>query len=248
MSAYKCGLALYEYLRQNFYKTINERDLKTSWDIRIYFLLSDLFIYWKILIMKKALILILLLSLTACTALTPKNGDNICSTFREKEDWYDDTKNSFKKWGVPIPVQMAIMHQESHFAADAQPPRPWLLGIIPLPRDSSAYGYAQAKDETWDDYKDKAGNWGADRDDFDDAADFIGWYCDISYRRLGISKRDAKNLYLAYHEGHTGYQRKSYLQKPGLVQLAEKVAKRAKLFQSQLSECKSDLENKGWFF
>jgi hypothetical protein len=163
----------------------------------------------RILIMKKLLILILLHSLTACTALTPKNGDNICSTFREKEDWYDDTKNSFEKWGVPISVQMAIMHQESHFVADVQPPRPWLLGIIPLPRDSSAYGYAQAKDETWDDYKDKAGNWGADRDDFDDAADFIGWYCDISYTRLGISKLDAKNLYLAYHEGHSGYQRNS---------------------------------------
>jgi hypothetical protein len=78
--------------------------------------------------MKKPSILILLLSLTACTALTPKNGDDICSTFREKEDWYDDTKNSFEKWGVPISVQMAIMHQESHFVADAQPPRPWLLG------------------------------------------------------------------------------------------------------------------------
>ena len=65
---------------------------------------------------------------------------------------------------------------------------------------------------------------------------------------LGISKLDAKNLYLAYHEGHSGYQRKSYLQKPGLLQLAEKVAKRAKLFQSQLAECKNDLENKSWFF
>ncbi|MDP3589075.1 MAG: hypothetical protein Q8R54_00865, partial [Methylobacter sp.] len=130
----------------------------------------------------------------------------------------------------------------------AQPPRPWLLGFIPLPRASSAYGYAQAKDETWEGYQDKAGSWGADRDEFSDAADFIGWYCNISHTRLGISKLDAKKLYLAYHEGHGGYQRKSYLQKEGLVQIADKVARRAKLFQSQLRECQGDLENKGWFF
>jgi hypothetical protein len=198
--------------------------------------------------MKKPLFLLLLFTLTACTALPPKNGDNICSTFREKEDWYDDAKNSFEKWGVPIPIQMAIMHQESHFVADAQPPRPWLLGFIPLPRDSSAYGYAQAKDEIWEGYQAKAGSWLADRDEFADASDFIGWYCNISHTRLGISKLDAKNLYLAYHEGHGGYQRKSYLQKPGLVQIADKVAKRAKLFQSQLGECQGDLDSKNWFF
>ena len=198
--------------------------------------------------MKKLLPLLLLTSLSSCTALPPKNSDNICSTFREKEDWYNDAKNAFEKWGVPIHVQMAIMHQESHFVADAEPPRPWLLGFIPLPRPSSAYGYAQAKDETWDDYLGKAGSWGADRDEFSDAADFIGWYCNISYTKLGISKLDAKNLYLAYHEGHGGYQRKSFLKKAGLVQIANKVAKRAKLFQSQLGECKNDLESKGWFF
>lgn len=198
--------------------------------------------------MNKPLILFLSLFLAACTALPPKNTENICSAFREKQGWYDDAKNSFKKWGIPIPVQMAIMHQESHFVADAEPPRPWLLGIVPLPRASSAYGYAQAKDETWDDYQSQAGSWGADRDEFSDAIDFIGWYCNISYTRLGISKLDTKSLYLAYHEGHSGYHHKNYLQKAGLVQIADKVAKRAKLFQSQLGECQNDLENKGGFF
>jgi hypothetical protein len=199
--------------------------------------------------MQKLLILFLLAyMMAACSALPPKNGDNLCAAFREKEDWYDDAKDSFEKWGIPIHIQMAIMHQESHFVADAQPPRPWLLGFIPLPRASSAYGYAQAKDETWDDYQSKAGSWAADREEFSDAADFIGWYCNISHTRLGISKLDAKNLYLAYHEGHGGYQRKSYRQKAGLVQIADKVARRAKLFQSQLRDCQGDLGNKGWFF
>jgi len=180
--------------------------------------------------------------------MTPKNTDNICATFKEKEDWYGDAKEAFERWGVPIHVQMAIMHQESHFVADAQPPRTWLLGFIPWFRPSSAYGYAQAKDETWDSYLDKAGNWGADRDDFADAANFIGWYCDISHNRLGISKLDAANLYLAYHEGHGGFQHKSFLKKPWLQQVANKVAKRATLFQRQLSACEKELQSESWFF
>jgi len=108
--------------------------------------------------MKKPFILPFLFSLAACTSVQPKNSDNICATFREKEDWYDDAKKSYEKWGVPIHVQMAIMHQESHFVADAQPPRTSLLGIIPWFRPTSVYGYAQAIDETWDDYLDKAGS------------------------------------------------------------------------------------------
>jgi hypothetical protein len=198
--------------------------------------------------MKNLLTLFFVFSLAACTAVPPKNSDNICATFREKEDWYDDAKESYEKWGVPIPVQMAIMHQESHFVADAQPPRTWLLGFIPWFRSSSAYGYAQAKDETWDDYLDKAGSWSADRDEFADAADFIGWYSNISHSRLGISKGDANNLYLAYHEGHGGYQHKSFLKKPWLQQVAIKVAKRATLFQSQLSACEKELKSENWFF
>ena len=198
--------------------------------------------------MKTLLTLFFVFSLAACTAVPPKNSDNICATFREKEDWYEDAKESYEKWGVPIPVQMAIMHQESHFVADAQPPRTWLLGFIPWFRSSSAYGYAQAKDETWDDYLDKAGSWSADRDEFADAADFIGWYSNISHSILGISKDDANNLYLAYHEGHGGYQHKSFLKKPWLQQVAIKVAKRATLFQRQLSTCEKELKSENWFF
>lgn len=187
--------------------------------------------------MPKLLTLTLLLFLVACTPLPPKNSGNICSTFIEKDDWYDRARQSYEKWGIPIPVQMAIMHQESRFIADAKPPRARLLGFIPWFRPSNAYGYAQAKDETWDDYLDQAGSWWADRDDFADAADFIGWYCHISHSRLGIAKWDARNLYLAYHEGHGGYARKSYLHKPWLMQLANKVANQADIFQNQLNAC-----------
>ncbi len=187
--------------------------------------------------MKKFVITLTLSLLTACAALPPKNTDNICSVFREKNGWYDHAQRTFKRWGVPVPVQMAIMHQESHFVADAQPPRAWLLGIIPWFRPSSAYGYAQALDGTWDQYLKSTANWDADRDEFADATDFIGWYCDISSARLGVPKWDVKSLYLAYHEGHGGFQRKSYLNKSWLMQIADKVSKRASLFQGQLTGC-----------
>lgn len=188
-------------------------------------------------------LLILCLALTSCTAIPPKYSDNLCATFLEKENWYEEARKSYQKWAIPIPITMAIMHQESHFVEDAQPPRTWLLGFIPWFRASSAYGYAQAKDETWADYLDNAGNEDAERDEFAASADFIGWYCHISHGKLGISKTDAKNLYLAYHEGHSGYRHKTYLKKAWLQKLARKVENRAKLFQKQLNQCKMSAGN-----
>jgi len=196
----------------------------------------------------KPLALTLLLLLSGCTSSQPKNTQNICAIFREKDDWYDYTKNTYNKWGVPIHVQMAIIHQESRFVADAQPPRPWLLGFIPWFRNSSAYGYPQAQDGTWDWYLDDAGGWSADRDDFEDASDFVGWYCTVSYKQLGISKWDTGKQYLAYHEGHTGYRRKSYQKKPWLIKVSRKVDKQARIFNQQLKGCKEELESSGWFW
>ncbi len=196
----------------------------------------------------RTVLLVSLLFLTACTASQPKNTDNICAIFREKDDWYEDTKNTQEKWGVPIQIQMAIMHQESRFVADAQPPRPYLLGFIPWLRRSSAYGYPQAQDGTWDWYIKDTGVWGADRDEFDDASDFIGWYCTVSSKKLGISKWDTTSQYLAYHEGHGGFKKKSYLKKPWLLKIAKKVNRRASIFGKQLAGCKEELEDDGWFW
>lgn len=199
-------------------------------------------------IVKKIFLLIAIIALLGCVTSPPENTENICAIFQEKDDWYDSSKEAFDRWGVPIHIQMAFMYQESRFVADAQPPRPWLLGIIPWFRDSSAYGYPQAQDSTWAWYREKAGDWGADRDDFDDAADFIGWYCSVSNETLGISKWDTKQQYLAYHEGHGGYLRKTYLKKPWLLKTASKVSRQAEKFQRQLVKCEDELENSGWFF
>lgn len=185
------------------------------------------------------------LLLAGCATTPPKNPDNICSIFKDKDDWYDAALKSKKRWGTPIHVQMAIMHQESRFIHDAKPPRESFLGI-PLWRKSSAYGYAQVKDDTWDWYKEKAGGWGADRDEFEDAIDFVGWYTYTTHKMLGISKWDAKNQYLAYHEGHGGYKRRTYRSKGWLINVANKVDSQARRYSSQLKGCESSLDS-GWF-
>ncbi len=178
--------------------------------------------------------------LVGCTVAPPKHPDDLCAVFKEKssDDWYEDAKESEDKWGVPINVQMAIMHQESHFVADARAPRIWFLGFIPWFREISSYGYAQATDGTWDTYLKDAGSWWSDRDDFSDAIDFIGWYANRSYIRLGIAKSDAKYQYVSYHEGVWGYRSKHYLKNTSLKKLAAKVERRAKVFKQQLSNCK----------
>ena len=198
--------------------------------------------------MLKIFIIINLLLLAGCSTSPPKNIENICDIFYEKGDWYDDSKDSFERWGVPIQVQMAIIHQESSFKHDAETEMEYFLWIIPIGRKSSAFGYAQVKDDTWDWYIRSTHNWGADRDDFDDATDFIGWYGKMTYDKFKVSKWDAKNQYLAYHEGHGGYKRKTYNKKPWLIKVAAKVDKNARRYAGQLKKCEEDLNSSWWFW
>ena len=197
--------------------------------------------------MLKLLLIIGVAVLAGCSSAPPRNINDSCEIFREKDDWYDDAKASYERWGVPIHVQLAIIRQESAFKHDAETEMQYFLWIIPIGRKSSAYGYAQVKDETWDWYMESTDNRGADRDDFDDAVDFIGWYGKKSYDTLKISKWDAKNQYLAYHEGHGGYKRKTYNSKPWLIKVAARVDKNAKRYAAQLKTCEDEL-NSGWWF
>lgn len=194
---------------------------------------------------KGPIFIALVFLLVGCATTPPKNQSNICSIFYEKDDWYADALRAQKKWGTPIAVQMAIMHQESHFQSDVRPPRDWFLGFIPLPRRSSAYGYPQAQDSTWGWYMESTDNHGADRDDFADSVDFIGWYTNVTQRKLGISKWDAEKQYLAYHDGHGGYSRGTYLAKPWLRRVAKRVGNEAKVYSGQLKKCESSLDA-GW--
>jgi hypothetical protein len=190
------------------------------------------------------LICLILAVLTACSS-SPSNITDGCDIFRDKSGWYRATLKVHEKWQVPVHVQLAIIYQESKFVDDARPPKGRLLWVIPWGRASSAYGYSQAKDTTWDWYIQKSGNRGADRDDFSDAVDFIGWYVNMSHKMLGISRSDTYNQYLAYHEGQGGYKRKTWEKKPWLIKVARKVEKRAKSYQFQLAQCEDDLDS-GW--
>lgn len=186
------------------------------------------------------------LLLVSCSSLPPKNPENICSIFKENNDWYYAAKKTKEKWGVPIHIPMSMMYQESSFKADAKPPMDYLLGFIPIGRVSTAYGYSQAKTMTWKDYMRETDNSGADRDDFDDAMDFMGWFIYKSQKINKTSKWDAYNQYLNYHEGWGGFKRKSYHKKKWLMAVSRKVEKRAIRYSAQLKKCESSF-TQGWW-
>jgi len=165
----------------------------------------------------------------------------------EKVSWYRAAKLSEEKWKVPMHLQMAIIHQESRFASKAKPPRNKIFGIIPGARPTDSFGYTQAKKATWDWYQLKTGNMTAKRDDFADAIDFVGWYANQSLLRSKISKTDAYRQYLAYHEGHGGFNKKSYESKVWLIDIAKKVESKSNTYKTQLSQCRDELDsNRVW--
>ncbi|TRD15626.1 transglycosylase SLT domain-containing protein [Palleronia caenipelagi] len=167
----------------------------------------------------------------------PRALDDACAIVDERPKYLRAMRKTEKKWGIPIAVQMATIHQESKFVGNARTPLKFTLGVIPMGRQSSAYGYSQALDGTWDEYKEQTGKRRAKRDDIYDATDFMGWYMDGTTRTLGISRADARNQYLAYHEGRGGYRRGSYRSKSWLVSVADKVATRAIIYDNQLRAC-----------
>ena len=185
---------------------------------------------------------VLLLLLAACGGgssqfSAPRDLDNACAIVRERPQYFSAMKATERRWGVPIAVQMATIHQESKFIGNAQTPHKFALGVIPMGRQSSAYGYSQALDGTWEEYQQDQNRRGARRDRISDATDFMGWYMTQSEQRLGISKSNAQDQYLAYHEGRTGFSRQSYLAKPWLVDVAARVQRRSEMYGQQLVSC-----------
>ncbi len=177
------------------------------------------------------------LGLQGCGAAPPPNSHDICTVFEQYPNWYWDSINSYNQWGIPVSVQMAIIQQESDFRSDARPPRTKLLGTIPWGRPTTAYGYAQALNETWSDYQQGTKNKDASRDNFSDAVDFIGWYSSKASKSLNISKRDAYHLYLAYHEGMGNYRNGSYRNQKWLLDVADHVQDTSNRYRTQLDYC-----------
>jgi hypothetical protein len=186
--------------------------------------------------MKKFLMLFLII-LSGCVTDRNFNQSNLCDIFQTNPQWKSYAEKTKDKWGVPVSLQLSFIKQESSFNRTARPPRQKVLGLIPGLRPSSAYGYSQALDGTWEEYKQSTGNYNADRKNFADASDFIGWYVDGSYRLLKIEKTDVYNHYLAYHEGKGGFQKKSYNKKKWLLEVAKKVENQAKEYSDQIKKC-----------
>lgn len=161
---------------------------------------------------------------------------NACLMLTQNYDWFVDLQKSKEKWGVPISIQLAFVKQESNFEHDA---RPYIKKNGRTKLASSALGYSQALNSTWREYKKTTKRYNADRTDFSDAIDFMGWYNQRSIRELNISKNDTYSLYLAYHEGPTGFKKKTYNSKNWLKQVAKKVQNQAIKYSKQLNYCQT---------
>ena len=166
----------------------------------------------------------------------PTRQDDICAIFDQRPHWRAPIYASARKWGAPVPVQMAIIWRESSFRSKVRPPQRVFMGVA-TGHISSAYGFAQAIDGTWEWYRRETGNMGAERTYWRDATDFVGWYMAKSFAMNGVGMHDAFNQYLAYHEGHTAHRNGSYRAKPWLTEVAAQVAGQAARYRGQLRLC-----------
>ncbi len=183
--------------------------------------------------------------LAGCTTTPPQHPDDLCSIYREKRSWYHTAMRQEEKWHIPSAIPMAIMNQESSFRANARTRRTYILWVIPWGHVSTAYGYAQAKNEIWRDYQRQTGA-GGSRTNYADALNFVNWYLTNSHKIDGIPLTNATRQYLAYHEGWGGYRKRSYEAKPWLVTVARKVGRRAQQYQKQYNACKDELKGSWW--
>ncbi len=190
--------------------------------------------------MKRIISILMLGILVSCgdpNGPAPKNQDDACEILKQRPGWYDAMVASERKWGVPVSVQMAVIWKESSFRQYARPRKEPKGSSGRGELRSSAFGYSQALDGTWEWYQESTGNTRARRDNYFDAADFVGWYGNQSLKQSGVSPTDAYNLYLTYHQGHGGYNRGSHLSQDWLLGVARQVRTRESIYRAQLPYC-----------
>ena len=163
--------------------------------------------------------------------------DNVCQIFSLHPTWYKATSSAENKWFVPMSTQMAIIHQESHFRPHVRPGSGFLQ-FLGFGGSSSAVGYAQALDSTWKSYLSHNKIEQANRADFSSATDFIGWYVHTLHTQLDIPVTDTYRIYLAYHEGVSGFKKKRFEKKPWLMRVAKKVSVQERMYHRQLAQCR----------
>ena len=191
--------------------------------------------------LQKYLIIIIFFFLSACSSV-PRNTKNSCEIFKERYLWYKHSKASYKKWGVPIHIQLAFIKKESNFNWLAKPERIRLFKIIPYKRKSSSFGYSQAIKGTWQQYENETGRKLATRMRYKDSVDFIGWYITKSSKILKIPKTDPYRQYLAYYLGWKDYKNSKDNKKA--IIYARSVRETSSKYRKQLTVCKKNLNKK----
>lgn len=192
------------------------------------------------------LLAILLTGLTGCATRPPSRTVDVCEIFDEKRGWHKAAQASSQRYNISIGTIMATIQQESSFQGRARPPRTKILWVLPGPRASSAYGYSQALDGTWELYKRNTGRSSAKRQRFSDAVDFVAWYHNRSATANNIARDDPYHLYLAYHEGWGGFNRRTYQGKDWLLRAARNVAANTARYDRQYAECAERLSRRWW--
>ena len=177
-----------------------------------------------------------LVMLGGCSLLPPpSNLDNMCDILEQRPGWNRLLRKVWKDYDLHPSLVMAFIHQESRFKHNARPPsevaskEKYAVG---------AWGYAQAKKASWQDFRYETKQLDAKRENFAAAVDFIGWYNYKSHVELHIPLDNARELYLAYHEGRGGYERGSHEQKPNLKKVAKKVESRTDMYRRQYRTCR----------
>jgi hypothetical protein len=159
----------------------------------------------------------------APTRAVQPEGDaqsEVCTLLADQDN-AEAVRAAEDKWGVPAPLMLAFMRQESHFRAEARHPA------------SSAYGYAQAVRGTWKVYRNETGNLDAERNNFADSMDFIGWYISGVHEHAGVPYSNTIAHYLAYSRGPAAKGRPSAAAKAN----AARVAAYAKAYKADLKTC-----------
>ncbi|MBM4211078.1 MAG: hypothetical protein FJ186_00885 [Gammaproteobacteria bacterium] len=191
--------------------------------------------------------LLILIILTGCQTHEPRHFEDACQFLYQNSDWYRYARDAELTWGVSSGLILSVIYQESSFKAKAAHEHKYFMGFIPWGRVSSAYGFAQAKDEVWHEYLAERGGFLTERSRFKDASDFVGWYLNRISKQLHLKKTDAYHLYLAYHEGPAGFKKKSFRFKPWLMAVAQKVSLRSVQYQKQLEQCQWKLKLKSLY-
>ncbi|GAB4223233.1 MAG: transglycosylase SLT domain-containing protein [Francisella sp.] len=158
------------------------------------------------------------------------HNKDICTILKENPDWKKTLIKVHEKYKVEPEFIMALIYQESRFDAKAKS------------KHSTAYGYAQVINKTWKHFQEDV-KANAKRDNFDDSAEFVGWYVSQLANKLKIKMTDYSNLYMAYMLGATGFKR----YKNGTFKNTEKIEKDKKItlklkgytkeYKSQLKQC-----------